>query len=404
MNKDNENILELIANEEVEWTKLGEVCEIYSGGDAPKENFSRAKTLEYSIPVISNGIGANAIYGYTNKATIDRPAVTISARGTIGYAEYRDYPYYPIVRLLSLISKDILKLDTKYLYYQMCIVKYNLPITGIPQLTIPKISKIKIPIPSLKLQKKIVDILDKLTLLQSELQTELQAELQYRTKQYIYYREHLLSIMHLNKLAMENLLNGEYELKEYKLEEVCKIKRGRVISKKYLEENKGEYPVYSSQTLNNGEIGKIDTYDLEGEYLTWTTDGAYAGTVFYRNGKFSVTNVCGILKNNDDEKVNIKYLYYYLQNETKKHVKEGSGNPKLMSNEMARIKVLIPPIIIQNIIVEILDKLKKLSDEAQGLLQKEIKQREKQYEYYLEKLLTFDSQYVKASKQASNNT
>ena len=401
MNNDKENILELIANEEVEWKKLGDVCEIYSGGDAPKENFSRAKTLEYSIPVISNGIGMNAIYGYTNKATIDRPAVTISARGTIGYAEYRDYPYYPIVRLLSLISKDIFKLDTRYLYYQMCIVKYNLPITGIPQLTIPKISKIKIPIPSLKLQEKIVNILDRLTLVEKKKKKELLKYAENINKEYVYHRENLLTVSSLNKLAMKNLLEGEYELKEYKLEEVCEIKRGRVISKKYLEENKGEYPVYSSQTLNNGEIGKIDTYDLEGEYLTWTTDGAYAGTVFYRNGKFSVTNVCGILKNNDDEKVNIKYLYYYLQNKTKKYVKEGSGNPKLMSNEMARIKVLIPPIIIQNIIVEILDKLKSLVDEAQGLLPKEIKQRRKQYEYYLEKLLTFDSQYVKASKQAS---
>ena len=84
-----------------------------------------------------------------------------------------------------------------------------------------------------------------------------------------------------------------------KLGEVCEIKRGRVISKAYLEQNSGDFPVYSSQTRNNGEIGKINTYDFDGEYATWTTDGAYAGTVFYRNGKFSITNICGLIKPND---------------------------------------------------------------------------------------------------------
>lgn len=81
-----------------------------------------------------------------------------------------------------------------------------------------------------------------------------------------------------------------------KLGEVCEISRGRVMSKDYLKENSGEFPVFSSQTAKNGEIGKIKTYDFDGEYLTWTTDGANAGTIFYRNGKFSITNVCGLLK------------------------------------------------------------------------------------------------------------
>ena len=117
-----------------------------------------------------------------------------------------------------------------------------------------------------------------------------------------------------------------------RLGEVCELKRGRVISKQYLEENIGEYPVYSSQTLNNGEIGKIDTYDFDGEYITWTTDGAYAGTIFYRNGKFSITNICGIITPKDKKQLSIKYLGYFLQIEAKKHVKDGSGNPKLMSN------------------------------------------------------------------------
>ena len=95
------------------------------------------------------------------------------------------------------------------------------------------------------------------------------------------------------------------------VEELCDITRGRVMSKDYIKENAGEYPVYSSQTENNGELGKISTFDFDGDYLTWTTDGANAGTVFYRSGKFSITNVCGLLKVNV-RFVMTKYLYYYL--------------------------------------------------------------------------------------------
>ncbi|MBI5306947.1 MAG: restriction endonuclease subunit S [Planctomycetes bacterium] len=64
---------------------------------------------------------------------------------------------------------------------------------------------------------------------------------------------------------------------------LCFLGRGRVISNIEIADNAGDYPVYSSQTANNGEMGRINTYDFEGEYVTWTTDGANAGTVFYRN-------------------------------------------------------------------------------------------------------------------------
>ena len=68
--------------------------------------------------------------------------------------------------------------------------------------------------------------------------------------------------------------------------------RGRVISNIEIGTNSGNYPVYSSQTENEGIMGYLNTYDFEGEYVTWTTDGANAGTVFYRKGKFNCTNVC----------------------------------------------------------------------------------------------------------------
>ena len=91
-----------------------------------------------------------------------------------------------------------------------------------------------------------------------------------------------------NRTFLEKLLDGA-EVKWKPLINVASLTRGRVISKEYLANNLGDYPVYSSQTVNNGEIGKINSFDFDGEFVSWTTDGANAGTVFYRSGKFKIT-------------------------------------------------------------------------------------------------------------------
>src|SRR5690554_5611844 len=85
----------------------------------------------------------------------------------------------------------------------------------------------------------------------------------------------------------------DWELKRIKF--LFDIGRGRVISEQELVDE-GLYPVYSSQTKNNGCLGYINTYDFDCEQITWTTDGANAGTVFLRKGKHNCTNVCGTLR------------------------------------------------------------------------------------------------------------
>lgn len=190
----------------------------------------------------------------------------------------------------------------------------------------------------------------------------------------------------LEELINELCPNGV----EYKaVEDVATITRGRVISKDYINNNQGNFPVYSSQTENNGELGYISTYDFDGEYLTWTTDGANAGSVFYRTGKFSITNVCGLIKISDTN-ILTRFLYFVLYVEAKKHVNYGMGNPKLMSNVMAKIKVPLPPLPVQEEIVRILDKFTELTAELTAGLTA----RKQQYEYYKNKLLTFEHDSV----------
>ncbi|QNX49097.1 restriction endonuclease subunit S [Acinetobacter seifertii] len=190
---------------------------------------------------------------------------------------------------------------------------------------------------------------------------------------------------------IEKLLSG-VDVEWKTLCDVATLRRGRVMSKEYLADHSGQYPVYSSQTTNDGEIGKIDTYDFDGEYITWTTDGANAGTVFYRKGKFSITNVCGSIKINQEIKLDHKYLFYWLTIESYKHVYSGMGNPKLMSHQVEKIPVPIPcpdnpkkSLEIQTEIVRILDTFSAMTAE----LTAELSIRKKQYNYYRDQLLSF---------------
>ena len=131
---------------------------------------------------------------------------------------------------------------------------------------------------------------------------------------------------------------------------------------------------------------------FDGEFVTWTTDGANAGTVFYRSGKFNITNVCGLLSISDKAILTSKYLFYFLQKNAKAYVNSGMGNPKLMSNVMASIKLDIPTLQEQIRIVDILDRFDSLCNDITSGIPAEIEARTKQYEYYRDKLLTFKEQ------------
>jgi type I restriction enzyme, S subunit len=142
-----------------------------------------------------------------------------------------------------------------------------------------------------------------------------------------------------------------WEVKRVK--EIFYISRGRVIAQTELIQD-GRYPVYSSQTKDNGCLGYINTFDYEGEYITWTTDGVNAGTVFLRQGQFNCTNICGTL-NLKSKNQFLSYLFYFLQVITKHNKRIDTNGAKIMSNEMAFIKLTIPPLDEQKAIADYLD-------------------------------------------------
>ena len=156
--------------------------------------------------------------------------------------------------------------------------------------------------------------------------------------------------------------------KDWKIPQVrnfFEINRGRVIAKTEINElyKEGLFPVYSSQTKDNGCMGYIDSYDFEKEGLTWTTDGAYAGTVFYRKGKYNCTNVCGILTLKDGFDVSVPFCKYSIGWSAMNCRRADINGYKIMSNEMAAIKFVMPPLFEQQAIADYLDETCSKIDE-----------------------------------------
>ena len=271
------------------------------------------------------------------------------------------------------------ELNAKFVVYLMQTERFqiekNRRATGtkVLRLSADQLGKIAIPVPPLEVQREIVRILDEFTALEAELEAELEA----RRKQYEHYRETLL-------------FGADFRTEYSSVSTLCEVSRGKVISKDYLRDHPGTFPVYSSQTQNKGVFGLIDSYDYDFESITWTTDGANAGSVFFhQDEKFSITNVCGLLRVKEPSRVSARYLFHQLGSRAKKYVSSGMGNPKLMADAMKRIEIPLPIIEVQREIVGTLDAFDALVNDISIGLPAELAARRKQYEYYRDKLLTF---------------
>ena len=137
--------------------------EMFSGGDAPKNSLSNVKSDEFPIPVFANAVENDGLYGYTNTARVNEPALTIAARGSgTGYVLKRYEPFLPIVRLIVVVPKDSFTLD--FLYYTFVSRNIRKAGSAIPQLTIPMLRKVQIYYPnSIEEQKNITKRLDSLS-------------------------------------------------------------------------------------------------------------------------------------------------------------------------------------------------------------------------------------------------
>jgi type I restriction enzyme S subunit len=203
--------------------------------------------------------------------------------------------------------------------------------TSYPAINSRDLGQIKIYLPNeLVEQNKIGEIFQKINKI---------IELQQRK---------LKLLKEIRKGIVENIRDNNFEYKEQKndfkdvkIKDMFKITRGKVLPKEKISSNKispNIYPVFSSQTLNNGLLGFYKDYLFQNA-ITWTTDGANAGTVNFRNEKFYSTNVNGVLL---QKKIKPDLLTADLLNLVAFKYVSKVGNPKLMNNTMANIRIKIP--------------------------------------------------------------
>ena len=152
--------------------KLGEICEIFAGGDKPKD-MCEIQNNEYIYPVIANGEGEKGILGYTKNCRVTKEAVTIGARGaSIGNCRIVKNGFTPAIRLLTLIPTG--SIDCCFLYYFVKDLNYKQNGAGQAQLTVPNIKCEFIPLPPLSLQHLFAQRIEQIEREKSEVQKSIQ--------------------------------------------------------------------------------------------------------------------------------------------------------------------------------------------------------------------------------------
>ena len=378
-----EELIEKLCPDGVEYKEIGSIAVLGAGGDVPKARFSAEKTVEFNIPIYSNGIEEKAIYGYTDIPKVDEPSITISARGTIGWCALRKEPFYPIVRLIYVTPNNEILID--FLKYVIDTIKFKVPKSVIPQLTIPMVSKYKIPVPPLEVQREIVRILDNFTFLT----TELAAELAARQKQYEYYRDLLLTFKS-NESTILNERTNELELsgaiRWMKLGDIADIGTGNGNTNEGLDT--GKYPFF----VRSQDIKYKNEYDFDETAIITSGDGVGVGKIFhFVSGKYALHQRAYRVHITSDN-VLPKYFFYYFKNSFLTYISKASFHSSVTSIRrpmMINFPVPVPPLVVQQRIVDILDRFDTLCNDISSGLPAEIEMRQKQNEYYRDKLLSF---------------
>ncbi|EKY8777699.1 restriction endonuclease subunit S [Campylobacter upsaliensis] len=377
----------------VEFKELGEVCETL-----PKGTLKTSQLTANGYPVINSG---RDLYGYYSKFNNESNAFTIAARGEYaGFVNFMDSKFWAGGLCYPYRSNDENKLLTKFIYYHLKTNESNIMDSLVARGSIPAINKkdidkkLKIPIPPLEIQQKIVDILDAFTELQAELQAELEAELEARLKQYHYYRNKLLSHDELeNRTAKSRNDSDPTPIVPYvRLGEVCeKVFAGGDLPKEYSKDKKpsGEflYPIYSNGSDENSLYGFSKTYRIDAEAVTISARGTI-GFHTTREAKFTpIVRLITLIPNLN--KITNRFLNYALYTTHIEKYGTSAGIPQLTIPMLEKITIPLPPLEVQNEIVELLDKFDTLANDLSAGLPAEIEARKKQYEYYRERLLSF---------------
>lgn len=375
----------LLQGQKVEWKTLGEVCSVLRGKRLTKKEL--IENGEY--PVFHGGLIPLGRYDKFNRKANQTMVINT---GSVGEVVWSDVDFWSSDGTFVIETNN--QIDDKFLYHFLKTKENDFKNQkregGVPTIERGVIERLKIPLPPLAVQKEIANILDKF----NELEKELEKELELRKKQYEYYRNNLLSF---NEIGGGNWLKTN-SLQWKTLGEIGEVRMCKRIFKEQTSEI-GEIPFYKIGTFGKTPNAYITrelfeeykskfSYPKKGDILI-SASGTIGRTVIFdgKDAYFQDSNIVWI--ENDEKKVLNKFLFYFYQI-TNWNVAEGGTIQRLYNDNLKKIKIPLPPLEEQKRIVNILDKFDTLTNSITEGLPKEIELRRKQYEYYREKLLSFN--------------
>ena len=412
----------LLEGEAVEWKTLGEVGTFVRGTSFQKKHFVEKGIgcIHYGEIYTRYGLFAKRTISYLNEEIANKARKAAYGDLIIATTSENDDDVCKSTVWLGtesiVVSNDACyyhhTLNPKYVAYFFRTNEFQKQkrayITGtkVKRVNANDLAKITIPVPPLRVQARIVEILDKFTQLEAELEKELAAELEARKKQYAYYRDQLLNFSQCPPLNV----NIEWKT----LGEVAELIRGNGLSKK-------DFSEFGVPAIHYGQIYTYYGNETE-ETLSFVSPGTakklqkvYPGNIVITNTSENIEDVCkSVLYSGNVEAVTgghatiirpkdyilPKYLVYYTLTldffTQKKRLAKGTKVIDVSAKDLAKIVIPLPPLSEQHRIVDILDRFDTLTNSISEGLPKEIALRRKQYEYYRDALLNFPRAEVTA--------
>ena len=338
---------------------------------------------ETAIITAGDGVGVGKVYHYIEgKYALHQRAYRIHINTPEVMSKY--YFHYMKAKFLPYIQKTMFQ-------------------GSVASIRRPMLNAFPVPVPPLDVQNRIVNVLDNFEKICSDLNIGLPAEIEARQKQYEYYRDKLLTFAETGNTILSRAEQSRAEqsraeqsralikLMQYvfgyamlPLSEIANVFRGEYITKK--NEKAGNIPVI----LGGQEPAYyIDRANHTGEIVAVARSGASAGFVSYWDEPIFITDGFGYEVKK--EVATPKYLYYVLKNKEIElnGMKRGAGVPHVSGERLGEINLPVPPIEEQKRVVSTLDRFDAICNDLPSGLPAEIEARQKQYEYYRDKLLTF---------------
>ena len=372
MTKLNE-LMQQLCPDGVEYRKLEDCCTVLDKKRKPVTKAAR-EAGEYPY------YGANGIQDYVADYIFDGTFVLVGEDGSVitkagtpvvTWAEGKIW-----VNNHAHIIEETDGVLLRYLFHYIQTIDVTPLIHGnIPKLTGGDFRALQIPVPPLPVQSEIVRILDNFT----ELTAELTSELTARKKQYEFYRDKLLTFGDVRGGATSDVV---WRM----LGEVCNLQSGKAVSAYLISDTQtaeNPIPCYGA----NGLRGYVSTSNESGDKPIVGRQGALCGNICFATGSYYATEHAVVVT--DKGFFNSRFLYHLLVNADLNQYKTAGAQPGLSVARLNEVKVPVPARTVQDRIANVLDNFDAICSDLKIGLPAEIEARQKQYEYYRDKLLTF---------------